>query len=227
MAKENRLLFIISLYLLIIPNMGFGNTAIKTTQRSIVIDPGHGGTDSGLVSNSGIEEKTIALRLAQKTAQRLESRYNVILTRITDINIPVRERVFMANQNSVDLFLSIHLHDSNPSSGYFFYFAPAEPDMPATDAPGNSWKSQSVLHQSESKLACVSFFNIFSTHKKTERFYINGAPIIFLEGAIMPALLIEPLSISILPQHPEEIETFLDEYVLLILKSIDLYFKKI
>ena len=180
MAKEKSLLLIISLYLLIIPSMGLGGTTIKTTQRSIVIDPGHGGSDSGLVSTSGMQEKTIALSLARKTAEKLESRYNIILTRTTDINIPFRERVFTANRNNVDLFISIHLNSSNTSSGYFFYFSPPGSDLPSTTAQGDSWKLQPLLHQSGSKLAGASFLTVFSAHKKTDRFDLSGAPVIFL-----------------------------------------------
>ncbi|MCD4721737.1 MAG: N-acetylmuramoyl-L-alanine amidase [Desulfobacula sp.] len=231
MAKENFILFVVIITtLMIAPGTGFAQktnrAAIKTTQHVIVIDPGHGGTQNGLVTSSGLKEKTIALTLAEKTAQKLESRYNVFLTRTRDIDIPPRERIFITNKNSADLFLCIHLHYSSEPSGFFYYFDPPEPYRQSILASKNTWKSQSLLHQSGSKQAIDSFLNIFSAHKKANHFFSKGAPVKPLEGATMPAILIEPLSISLLPQHPDEIEKILDEYALLISKSIDLYFKK-
>jgi N-acetylmuramoyl-L-alanine amidase len=225
LTKENVLLPVIIAVLIIIPALGFAGKTIQTTQHIIVIDPGHGGTQSGLVTSGGLKEKTIALKLAQKTAQRLETRYNVILTRTQDIDVPFRERMFTANKNSADFFISIHLNHSKNPSFFIYYFDPPKPHKPSTPAVKNSWKSTPLLHQSESKRAINSFLKVFSAHKQTDRFSSKGAPIILLEGANMPALLIEPLSISTLPQHPDEIENILDEYAVIIAKSIDLYFK--
>ena len=226
MAKEIVLLFVIIAALMITASTGFGSKAIQTTQHIIVIDPGHGGTKNGLISSIGLKEKTITLKLAKKTAQQLETRYNVILTRTGDTDISPRERIFMANKNSADFFLSIHLHHSKEPSHFFYYFDPPEIYKGSTAAVKNTWKSQPLLHQSKSKQAVNSFLSIFLANKKTNYFFSKGAPIITLEGATMPAILIEPLSISTLPQHLDEIENILDEYALLIAKSIDLYFRK-
>lgn len=226
MAKEKVLAFVIILSCIIPPGIGFGNKTIQTTQHIIVIDPGHGGTENGLVSSSGIKEKTITLQLAKKIAQQLENRYNVLLTRTQNITIPARERIFLANKNKADLFLSIHLHQSNKPSAFFYYFDPPEFYKRPLHIEDSKWKSHPLLHQAESKKATTSFFSIFSTNKKAIRFFSNGAPILLLEGATMPAILIESLSILTLPQHPDEIENILSEHAALISKSIDLYFKK-
>ena len=226
LAKQNILLLIIITAVLITPGTGFAQKTIKTKQHIIVIDPGHGGTKNGLVTSSGLKEKTIALTLAKKTAQKLESRYNVFLTRTRDVDIPPRERIFITNKNSADLFICIHLHYSSEPSGFFYYFDLPEPIRQSISIPENTWKSQPLIHQSGSKRAVDSFLSIFSAHKKPNHFFTKGVPIMPLEGATMPAILIEPLSIVLLPQHPDEIEKILDEYALLISKSIDLYFKK-
>ncbi len=225
MAKETVLVFIITV-LMIMPGTVFSQSMIQTTQRIIVIDPGHGGPYSGLATSGGVQEKTIALKLAQKTIQKLEARYNVILTRTKDMDISPQERMFIANKNSADFFLSIHLHNSKEPSSFFYYFNPPEPDNGEPPVVENTWKSQPLFHQPESKQAINSFLSIFSAHKKTNHFFSKGAPIILLEGATMPAILIEPLSISILPHNPDEINIILDEYAVLIAKSIDLYFEK-
>ncbi|CCK78604.1 N-acetylmuramoyl-L-alanine amidase family protein [Desulfobacula toluolica] len=226
MAKEKVLAFIIILSCIIPPGIGFGNKAIQTKQRIIVIDPGHGGTQNGIVSSSGINEKTITLQLAEKIAQQLENRYNVLLTRTQNITISARERIFLANKNKADLFISIHLHQTNKYSAFFYYFDPPESYKHPPHIKDNKWKSHPLLHQAESKKAITSFCSIFSANKNAIRFFSTGAPILLLEGATMPAILIEPLSVLTLPQHPDEIENILTEYAALISKSIDLYFKK-
>ena len=225
LAKETVLLFIITI-LMIMPGTGFAGTTIQTNQRIIVIDPGHGGPYSGLAPSSGMEEKTIVLKLSGKIARKLESRYNVILTRTKDTNISQPERMFIANKNLADFFLSIHLHNSKEPSGFFYYYDPPELGKGEIPAAQNTWKSQPLLHQTESRQAVNSFLNIFLAHKKTYRVFSNGAPIILLEGATMPAILIEPLSISLLPQNPDELSNILDEYAVIIVKSIDHYFEK-
>ncbi len=230
MAKQNILLLIIITVLMINPGIGFAQktikAAIKTTQHTIVIDPGHGGTNNGLVTSSGLKEKSIVLKLAKKTAQKLESRYNVFLTRTRDVDIPPRERIFITNKHSADLFLCIHLHQSSEPSGFFYYFDPPELYRPSTLTAKNTWKTQPLIHQSKSKHAVDSFLTIFSIHKKINNFSSKGAPIMPLEGATMPAILIEPFSISLLARNPDAIEKILDEYAFLISKSIDIYFSK-
>ena len=225
MPRETALLFIIILSL-VAPSIGLGSTKIKTTQRIIVIDPGHGGTESGLISASGVEEKVVVLTLCEKIFQRLETRYNVLLTRTSDVNTSHFERIFVANRNNADLFLSIHLHCSNSESAFFYYYSLPESAMPSSSMIDNAWKSQPLIHQPESKKASDSFLSIFSTNKKIGTSLQIGAPVLLLEGATLPAILIEPLSVATLPQNPDELGTILDAYALLISKSIDLYFKK-
>ncbi|NOX35579.1 MAG: N-acetylmuramoyl-L-alanine amidase [Deltaproteobacteria bacterium] len=226
MAKENILAFVIILSLLLFPGTGFGFKKIQTTQHIIVIDPGHGGSNQGLVSSGGLKEKIITAKLARKIARDLESRYNILMTRTGDNDISARDRIFIANKNHADLYLSIHLNRSNEPAGFFYYFDPPEHHEYPVSGSKSSWKSQPFIHQAGSKKATNAFLKIFSANKKTSRFYIEGAPVMLLEGATMPAILIEPLSISMLPQYQDEMDNILEEYALLISKSIDLYFQK-
>lgn len=101
--------------------------------RTIVIDPGHGGTETGAIGPSGIQEKELTLTLARDLEARLEqSGIRVILTRDEDANVPHDNRTAIANQNKADLFISIHLNSSLGSGAYGTetYFLSAE----ATDA---------------------------------------------------------------------------------------------
>ncbi len=82
---------------------------------TIVLDPGHGGKDSGAIGVSGVYEKSIALKAARELKSQLDAkgRYDVILTRNEDIYHPLRKRVDIARAASADLFISLHA-DSNP-----------------------------------------------------------------------------------------------------------------
>lgn len=80
------------------------------TRPVIVIDPGHGGIDSGTSGYSAFVEKTIVLETALALRDRLEKTgaYRVVLTRSSDTFIPLAERVRIARANRADLFISIH-----------------------------------------------------------------------------------------------------------------------
>lgn len=79
--------------------------------RRIVIDPGHGGKDPGAMA-FGLKEKDIVLNVARRTAEILEVRHNyeVLLTRDSDIFLPLEERTAIANTQNADLFVSIHVN---------------------------------------------------------------------------------------------------------------------
>lgn len=76
----------------------------------VVIDPGHGGIDSGTTGYSAYAEKNIVLETALAVRDRLEKAgtYRVVLTRSTDTFVPLGERVRIARAARADLFLSLH-----------------------------------------------------------------------------------------------------------------------
>lgn len=76
----------------------------------VVIDPGHGGIDSGAVSRSGVLEKSVVLQFALEFAESLRATglYDVYLTRDGDTFIPLAGRVRFAQSLSADLFISVH-----------------------------------------------------------------------------------------------------------------------
>src|SRR6185437_3016093 len=75
----------------------------------IVIDPGHGGRDPGAQAN-GLTEADLTLDIALRLETLLEQQpgIQVILTRRTDVYVPLQERTAIANRADADLFLSIH-----------------------------------------------------------------------------------------------------------------------
>jgi len=91
--------------------------------KKIVLDPGHGGKDSGAIGKSGTKEKDVNLDIAIKLHKELKKRLpntEIILTRDDDYYVPLVERTALANFKKVDLFISIHANAafSNSASGF-------------------------------------------------------------------------------------------------------------
>lgn len=85
--------------------------------KRIVLDPGHGGKDTGAIGKKGTREKDIALDIARQTRALLQKKLpgvEVIMTRDEDVFVPLEERTRIANDASADLFISIHCN-ANPS----------------------------------------------------------------------------------------------------------------
>ncbi len=82
----------------------------KARKKVIVLDPGHGGKDPGAIGVYGkTYEKNITLAMGKELKSILEKKgYTVYLTRSTDVFIPLRQRVKIAQRHKADLFMSIH-----------------------------------------------------------------------------------------------------------------------
>ncbi len=95
-------------------------------ERVVIIDPGHGGPAIGTVSRSGIQEKTLNLKLAKMLKAEIEKRpgYRAILTRDGDYDVHWVRRVTFARESGGEVFVSLHFN-SNPSTkiqGLELYF---------------------------------------------------------------------------------------------------------
>jgi N-acetylmuramoyl-L-alanine amidase len=80
--------------------------------QTIAIDAGHGGHDPGAIGRSGLKEKNITLDIAKRLAALVKDRLGckVIMTRDTDVFIPLDQRPFIAKSHDADLFVSIHVN---------------------------------------------------------------------------------------------------------------------
>ncbi len=80
----------------------------------IVIDPGHGGHDTGTIGPKGLEEKDLVLDVGRRLGKLLQTRLgaDVVYTRKDDTFIPLETRTSIANQEQADLFVSIHANSS-------------------------------------------------------------------------------------------------------------------
>ncbi|WP_066225023.1 N-acetylmuramoyl-L-alanine amidase family protein [Formosa haliotis] len=92
----------------------------------VIIDPGHGGTDSGAISKRGLKEKDVVFRIATEMVQSQNNTYHnfeIYLTRAGDSLISLKDRTVLANTLKADLFISLHCNHSenNKASGLEVY----------------------------------------------------------------------------------------------------------
>jgi N-acetylmuramoyl-L-alanine amidase len=93
-----------------------GTPTVKNTSKTfgtVIVDAGHGGKDSGAYRRYGPPEKMVALDVAQRLDRKLrESQVKTIMTRDSDVFIPLNDRVAIENQQKNAVFVSIHFNDS-------------------------------------------------------------------------------------------------------------------
>src|SRR5437899_3333637 len=96
---------------------GPSETGTKDTSKSfstIVVDAGHGGKDNGAYRKFGGAEKIATLDVAKRLSRKLrESDLEIVMTRSTDVFIPLDERVAIENAQKNAIFVSIHFNDSS------------------------------------------------------------------------------------------------------------------
>jgi len=98
--------------------------------RRICIDAGHGGHDPGAIGRGGTQEKDITLAVVLKLEKLIRTKLgaDVVLTRDSDVFIPLEERTAIANSSGADMFLSVHINSARNRTGrgletYYLSFA--------------------------------------------------------------------------------------------------------
>ena len=91
-------------------------TRVKDTTRTfttVVVDAGHGGKDNGAFRRYGGAEKQATLDVATRLARKLrESQFHTVMTRSSDVFIPLDERAAISNRQKNAIFVSVHFNDS-------------------------------------------------------------------------------------------------------------------
>ncbi len=83
------------------------------TFKTVTVDAGHGGKDSGAYRRNGPPEKAVALDVARRLDRKLrESQLKTVMTRSGDVFIPLDQRVAIGNAQQNSVFVSIHFNDS-------------------------------------------------------------------------------------------------------------------
>jgi N-acetylmuramoyl-L-alanine amidase len=181
----------------------------------IVLDPGHGGHDTGSIGPSGLLEKDLVLGVCRELKNELEEKLHVevILTRSEDKYISLEERTEMANRHQADLFISVHANSSTAKSisgveTYYLDFArsaAAREVASRENAAGdkNLWDLQDLVQkitradkiQESKELASTLQKFLFPAAKRfipqAQNRGIRSAPFMVLIGARMPSVLAE------------------------------------
>jgi N-acetylmuramoyl-L-alanine amidase len=180
----------------------------------IVIDPGHGGHDPGTLTRGSSEAAIVldvALRLERLLAK--EPGLEVVLTRRTDVFIPLEQRTAIANREGADLFVSIHANASrNPKASgietYYLSFA-SNPEAEAVAARENSTSARD-MHNLPSIVRAIALNNKLDESRDLAGMLqdtlvtrlgranagavsrgVKKAPFVVLIGAAMPSVLSE------------------------------------
>ncbi|MGC2291457.1 MAG: N-acetylmuramoyl-L-alanine amidase [Candidatus Acidiferrales bacterium] len=187
----------------------------------IVIDPGHGGHDTGTIGPHGLMEKDLCLDVALRLGHEIEEKLpgaEVVYTRKDDTFIPLEQRTAIANEAKADLFISIHANSSHDEAArgietYYLNFATSEESMEV--AARENALSQESLHdlqdiikkiarneKVEESKELASDIQDSLTHRlqlvsQNERNRgVKKAPFVVLIGANMPSVLSEISFIS-------------------------------
>ena len=180
----------------------------KKKKYTIVVDPGHGGKDNG-ASGNGYREKDLALAIATKLANNLRKDYNVIMTRSTDVFIPLSTRAKIANDANADFFVSIHLNSGGASANgaETFYYSKKESAYAAevakfensvdgnyNDVPLSDFIINDIfyrINQQKSASVATDVLDSIVSNFGLRRRGVFGANFAVLRGTNAPAILVE------------------------------------
>ncbi len=198
--------------------------AAESAVRTIVLDPGHGGAETGALGPGGTLEKDVALAIARRArADLVNARgLSVFLTRDRDVEMSLDERTAIANNYKADLFVSIHANASRArgargSEVYFLAYQASDDEArriaqaegsaePLGHAAAGSdlalilWDMAQAEHLEESSALASDLQEELAVVTGSEDRGVKQAPFRVLVGATMPAVLVEVAFIS----NPEE-----------------------
>lgn len=204
--------------------------------RVVVIDPGHGGSDTGAKGPGGTLEKDVALQIARRLRAQLVNSLGlqVFLTRDGDVDLALDQRTAIANNYKADLFISIHANASRAAGAhgsevYFLAYQASDDESrrvalaegalpeavasepsagaPPTDVALILWDMAQAEHLEESSALASRLQEELSEVGSTPGRGVKQAPFRVLVGATMPAALVEVAFIS----NPEEEKQLVSE----------------
>lgn len=198
--------------------------------RTIVIDPGHGGPRPGTIGKSGLQEKTINLdvALALQKLLREKAGLEAILTRESDIDVPLENRTVIANQKRADLFVSIHVnaHRDRHRGGVETFYLNISPDPAVNElaAVENATSTKNIGEMKSIIQKIVQNSKIQESRDLAEKIQRNlvkslakdlpgikslgvkGGPFWVLIGGEMPSVLVEISHLSN-PREEDKLKT--------------------
>jgi N-acetylmuramoyl-L-alanine amidase len=192
--------------------------------RTVILDPGHGGSDPGCLDPTGPQEKDLNLDIALRLKAILEAEtdLSVILTRETDIHVPLETRTVVANQKKADLFISIHVNAFRTKTRrgietFFLNFSP-DPAVNELAARENATTTKTIGEMDKIIRKIAQNSRIIESRVLAEKIQANlvqylarryanvkdlgakGGPFWTLLGSEMPSILVEVAHLS----NPDE-----------------------
>ena len=181
----------------------------------IVIDPGHGGHDTGTIGPHGLLEKDLVLDVSRRLAKLLDTRMgaDALLTRSDDTFVPLETRTAIANQEQADLFVSVHANSSRDADArgvetYYLNFT-SSPEALEVAARENAVSEKSIhelqdlvkkialkekieeSHEFASNVQQALHSSLAAKSSSIRDRGVKKAPFIVLIGANMPSILAE------------------------------------
>jgi N-acetylmuramoyl-L-alanine amidase len=180
----------------------------------VVIDPGHGGHDTGTIGRGGLKEKDLVLEVALHLGKLIEERLGaeVVFTRRDDTFVPLEDRTAFANAQAADLFLSIHANSGTRSAAgpetYYLNFTSSREALDV--AARENASSEKTIHELKDVLQKIALTDkIEESREFAARVQsalaaaarkvnasakdrgVRQAPFVVLIGASMPSILAE------------------------------------
>ncbi len=195
--------------------------------KTIMIDAGHGGSDTGTIGKMGTKEKDITLDIAKRLKAHLVKRdlHHVLMTRENDSSVPLLERVTLVREAKADLFISIHLNylpKKNTNIIETYYFGPSDDKKTLSLAQQENAGSEyglsdfrevvemlgktMKLQESKELAESIQTHLFLNSRKHSENIQNHGvkrAPFVVLLGVDIPSVLVE---VSCLSNGEEERE---------------------
>ena len=181
----------------------------------LVIDPGHGGDDYGVVcSESSILEKELTLDLAKRVQNLISENtaHRVLLTRTGDYALSLIERTTFANHHKADLFISLHFNahfDASLEEMHVYITTYSNEEIRRFSKDKMNWDASQRIYLADSRDLALRIEKAALNSLGFESIKLLEMPLFVLKGAHMPALLIENAFLSN-PQSIEKVNT--EEY---------------
>lgn len=160
----------------------------------VVVDPGHGGSDSGAIGVGGLQEKDVNLDIAKRLQAELEKlHYDVYMTRTTDVFLSLAERVEVTNKQHPDIFVSVHANSINKSSIKGTMVLYYDADYPQSDYPASA---EMIGWSAISKSLAQDTLNAFVDKVGTVNLGLTESAVYVVRMGTVPSILVETAFVS-------------------------------
>lgn len=203
-------------------------------KKTIILDPGHGGADTGARGAAGNLEKDITYNFSKAMERRLETDYKVILTRTGDYDQDLTSRTETANRADGDMLISVHtggnyIHETKGI--IIYYYDPGDGAIQNEPGQGSSkrgtpWNASQNKYSEISKGLAMSLKHQLMQNPNFTDIRVEGLPVYLLAGADMPAVLIE-LDYVTNPLAENKLNNtgYLSDFSIELCRGIDNYFQ--